>query len=251
MTMQDDRPFVLLTGAAGRIGSAFQRATGERFRFRLADLSVDGLHDTPGEGHEAILLDIRDDATVRRACAGVDAVVHLAADPSPDADWESSLLPVNVQGTLNVLRAAEAAGIGRVVLASSLHAVGGYPIGTPIPHDAPPRPTNLYGASKAAGEAFGAVFAARGMTVVAVRIGAYDAPWLHADPPPGPGDVSAYVSARDLNDLLARALTVPVSGFHTAYGVSANRPNRVDLEGTRDLLGYAPADDGFIMLGLC
>lgn len=248
--MERDRPFVLLTGAAGRIGGAFRRSMGTRFRFRLADLVGDGLGDTPGDGHEKMVLDIRDGEAVRRACEGVDGVLHLAADPSPDADWEASLLPVNVQGTLNVLRGAEEAGCRRVVLASSLHAVGGYPLDRPIPHDAPPRPVNLYGASKAAGEALGAVFASRGMTVLAARIGAYDAPWLHADPQPGPGDVAAWVSARDLDDLLRLCLTEPVRGFHTVYGVSDNRPNRVDLSGTRALLGYVPADDGWAELGI-
>jgi uronate dehydrogenase len=247
--MDGGRPYILLTGAAGRIGSAFRRSMGRRFRLRLADLNLDGLDDTPGDGHDVLPLDIRDADAVRRACEGVDAIVHLAADPDPDADWESSLFPVNVQGTLNVLRgAAAAADCNRVVLASSLHVIGGYPLGAPIPHDAPPRPVNLYGASKAAGEALGSVFAARGMTVLAVRIGAYDAPWLHADPPPGPGEISAYVSARDLDDLLLRCLNAPVSGFHTVYGVSDNRPNRVDLSGTRALLGYMPQDDGSSVL---
>jgi uronate dehydrogenase len=222
---------------------------GARFRFRLADLVSDDLGDTSGAGHEILCLDIRDAAAVRDACAGVDGVLHLAADPSPEGEWESSLLPVNVQGTLNVLRGAAATGVGRVVLASSLHAVGGYPLAQPIPHDAPPRPTNLYGASKAAGEALGAVFAANGLPVIAVRIGACDAPWLHAEPPPGPGDISAWVSPRDLNDLLARCLTAPLSGFQTVYGVSDNQPNRVDLAGTRALLDYAPRDDGFAVLG--
>ncbi|MFM9108711.1 MAG: NAD-dependent epimerase/dehydratase family protein [Chloroflexota bacterium] len=248
--MERQRPTVLVTGAAGRIGSAFRLAMGGMFRFRLADLAAATLADTPGAGHEAVRLDIRDADAVRAACAGADAVLHLAADPSPEADWETSLLPVNVQGTLHVLRGAAQAGCARVVLASSLHVVGGYPLDRPIPHDAPPRPANLYGASKAAGEALGAVFAARGMTVIAVRIGAYDAPWLHDDPPPGAGEASAYVSARDLNGLLARCLTWPVSGFHTVYGVSGNRPNRVDLAGTRALLGYAPVDDGFEALGV-
>ncbi|MGI9252674.1 MAG: NAD-dependent epimerase/dehydratase family protein, partial [Thermomicrobiales bacterium] len=242
-------PMALLTGAAGRIGSAFRLAMGERWRFRLADVSLEGLADTPGEGHEIVRLDVRDGEAVGRACVGVDAVIHLAADPSPDADWDASLLPINVQGTLHVLRGAEAAGVRRVVLASSLHVVAGYPLGTQIPHAAAPRPENLYGASKAAGEAFGAVFAARGMTVIAVRIGAYDAPWLHADPPPGVGEVSAFVSAGDLNDLLARCVVAPVRGHHTVYGVSGNRPNRVDLTGTQALLGYAPMDDGFDLLG--
>src|SRR5688500_14266082 len=99
---ESERRFVLLTGAAGRIGSAFREAYGERYRFRLGDLRIDTLGETPGVGHEIVHLDIADAAACREACAGIDTVIHLAADPSPEADWESSLLPNNIRGTVNV-----------------------------------------------------------------------------------------------------------------------------------------------------
>ena len=146
-------PFVLLTGAAGRIGSAFRQATGDRYRFRLADLQTEGLAETPGEGHEIIQLDVSDAPDCAAACAGVDTVIHLAADPSPEAEWEASLLPNNICGTLNVFRAASEAGCRRVVFASSVHAILAQAPGTTIADDAAPRPTNLYGASKVFGEA--------------------------------------------------------------------------------------------------
>ncbi len=242
----DHRPFVLLTGAAGRIGTAFRREMGGRYRFRLADREIAGLTGTPGEGHEVVALDIADDAAVRAACAGIDAVLHLAADPSPEADWETSLLSNNVAGTLNVLRAAEAAGCRRVVVASSVHAVFGWPLGEPLADDAPPRPVNLYGASKALAESFCAVFAARGLSCIAVRIGAYEAPWLHESP--DPDAVRAYVSPRDLNALFARCLDADGIDYAVVAGVSDNRPNRFDLRATRRLLGYDPRDDGFDLL---
>ncbi|HYO30439.1 MAG TPA: NAD-dependent epimerase/dehydratase family protein [Thermomicrobiales bacterium] len=90
--MGDARRIVLLTGAAGRIGTAFRRQTGERYRFRLADRQTDGLGDTPGTGHQILALDIVDAEAVGAACVGVDSVVHLAADPSPEADWETPAL---------------------------------------------------------------------------------------------------------------------------------------------------------------
>ena len=239
--------FILLTGAAGRIGTAFRQAFGERYRFRLADLHTDGLDATPGADHEVIELDVADFAACRSACAGIDTVIHLAADPSPEADWESSLLPNNIRGTVNVFRAASEAGCRRVVFASSAHVVGGYPEGEPIPDDAPPRPTNLYGASKAFGEAVAATYAASGLSGIAVRIGAYDAPWFHEQG--GPRDAAAYVSARDLNDLLMRCVETEDIPYAVVAGVSANRHNRFDLVLTRRLLGYAPRDDGFAVLG--
>jgi len=190
---ESGRRFVLLTGAAGRIGTAFRKAHGEDFRFRLADLDTDALVDTPGADHEITWLDIADADACREACVGIDTVIHLAADPSTEADWESSLLPNNIEGVVNVFRAASEAGCRRVVFASSVHAVGGLQ-DEAVADDAPPRPVNLYGASKAFGEAVAATYSAAGLSGIAIRIGAYDAPWFYES-----GDATAamaYVSAR-------------------------------------------------------
>jgi nucleoside-diphosphate-sugar epimerase len=238
----------LLTGAAGRIGSAFREAYGDRFRFRLADLNSDGLAETPDGGHEVVRLDVADAAACAAACAGIDTVVHLAADPSPEAEWEGSLLANNIQGVVNVFRAASEAGCRRVVFASSVHAVGGLLNEEPIPDNAPPRPTNLYGASKAFGEAVAATYSAQGLSGIAIRIGAYDAPWFHEE-----GDATAamaYVSLRDLNDLLVRCIETEGIPYAVVAGISNNARKRFDLKHTRNLLGYVPRDDGFAVLGI-
>jgi nucleoside-diphosphate-sugar epimerase len=243
-----ERRFVLLTGAAGRIGTAFREAHGERYRFRLADLHTDALAETPGANHEIMRLDISDADACGEACAGIDTVIHLAADPSPEADWESSLLPNNIQGVVNVFRAASEAGCRRVVFASSVHAVGGLQEDEAIADDAPPRPVNLYGASKAFGEAVASTYSAAGLSGIAIRIGAYDAPWFHES-----GDATAamaYVSARDLNDLLVRCIETEDVSYAVVAGISDNARKRFDLIQTRRLLGYAPRDDGFKVLGL-
>jgi nucleoside-diphosphate-sugar epimerase len=244
---ESERRFVLLTGAAGRIGTAFREAHGERYRFRLADLDVDRLAETPGPDHEVVRLDIAEADACRKACAGIDTVVHLAADPSPEADWESSLLPNNIEGVVNVFRAASEAGCRRVVFASSVHAVGGLQ-DEGIADDAPPRPVNLYGASKAFGEAVASTYAAAGLSGIAIRIGAYDAPWFHEG-----ADATAamaYVSARDLNDLLMRCIETENIPYAIVAGISDNARKRFDLVQTRRLLGYEPRDDGFKVLGI-
>jgi NAD+ dependent glucose-6-phosphate dehydrogenase len=206
--------FVLLTGAAGRIGTAFRQAYGERYRFRLADLQREGLADTPGTDHEILRLDIADADACRAACEGIDTVHD--------------------------------AGCRRVVFASSVHAVADYPPDVTIADDAPPRPINLYGASKVFGEAVASTFASRGLSAIAVRIGAYDAPWFHERG--GPSDAIAYVSARDLNDLLLRCVETPDIRYAVAAGISNNARKRFDLVQTRRLLGYSPRDDGFAVL---
>jgi nucleoside-diphosphate-sugar epimerase len=245
---ESERRFVLLTGAAGRIGTAFREAHGGRYRFRLADLDTDTLADTPGADHEIVRLDISDADGCRDACADVDTIIHLAADPSPDADWESSLLPNNIEGVVNVFRTASETGCRRVVFASSVHAVGGLQEDESIADDAPPRPVNLYGASKAFGEAVAATYSAAGLSGIAIRIGAYDAPWFHES-----GDAiaaMAYVSARDLNDLLVRCIETENIPYAVVAGISDNARKRFDLIQTRRLLGYEPKDDGFKVLGI-
>ncbi len=243
-----NRRSILLTGAAGRIGTAFRLAHGEHYRFRLADLHTHGLAETPGDGHEIVRLDVAEAAACAAACAGIDTVIHLAADPSPEAEWEGSLLANNIQGVVNIFRAASEAGCRRVVFASSVHAVGGLLDGEAIPDDAAPRPTNLYGSSKAFGEAVAATYSAQGLSGIAIRIGAYDAPWFREE-----GDAiaaRAYVSPRDLNDLLVRCIETDDIPYAVVAGISDNARKRFDLKLTRSLLGYNPRDDGFAVLGI-
>lgn len=232
----------LLTGAAGRIGTAFRLAHGHDYRLRLADLEPGPIVDTPGAGHEIIALDVADPTACRVACVGVDTVIHLAADPRPDAPWES-LLRNNIQGVVNICEAALAAGCRRIVYASSAHAVGAYPADLMLADDAPPRPGNLYGASKVFGEAVLSACATRGLTGIALRIGAYDAPWFYADT--DDNVAAAYISPRDMNHLLVRAIETPQITYAVAAGISNNRRKRFDLQHTRALLGYDPQDDGF------
>jgi hypothetical protein len=60
----------------------------------------------------------------------------------------------------------------------------------------------------------------------------------------------AYVSARDLNDLLERCIETDDIPYAVVAGISNNTRKRFDLVHTRRLLGYAPRDDGFKVLGI-
>ena len=192
-------------------------------------------------------LDVTDLDACRAAFAGADAVVHLAANPSPDATFDELLAP-NLVGVHAVARAAADAGVRRLVLASSLHAVSALPRAVQRRVDDQPRPANLYGATKAWAEAVGAMTAATTATsVVALRIG-----YFHAEPPPPDGDLqerTAWLSPRDAAELVRAAveadLPAGVDGFVVANGTSANRHNVADLEHTRRTLGYAPVDDAW------
>jgi nucleoside-diphosphate-sugar epimerase len=237
---------VLLTGAAGRIGSAFYAANENRYRFRLADRDVGGLRFA--RSNNVVALDIADIDGCRDACSGIDTVVHLAADPSPEADFAGSLLQNNILGAYNVFRAAADAGCRRVVYASSLHAVAGYPIEAEAGPDAPVWPLNMYGVSKCFGEATARYFAeVEGLSSIAIRIGAYEAPWIRDDP--SRETLSGFVSARDMNQLLVRCIETLDIPFAIVHGISNNRIKRVSLTETVALLGYEPQDDGFAIYG--
>lgn len=239
-------PRVLITGAAGRIGSELvahlDRIAAARFELRLADLSI--------TGDRAVAFDIRDPDACRAACEGVDAVVHLAALPSPDTPFDE-LLPVNVVGTYNVFRAAADAGVARLVFASSVQAVEGYPVDVQVRTGMPVRPKNLYGVSKAYGEALGAYFAHQeDLEAIAVRIGAFEhrAAWTRFSS----RNLSAWSSPRDVCELFRLCLVADLGAepFRIVHAISDNRFKRLDLSDTRTLLGYEPQDDAFEAWGI-
>jgi nucleoside-diphosphate-sugar epimerase len=233
---------VLLTGAAGRIGSAFRQYAGHRYQLRLADRNLDNLGD-PG-GHDAIQIDIADLEACRAACRGIDTVVHLAADPSPRADFYASLLDNNIKGCYNIFLAAKEQGCRRVIFASSIQVISGYPLDVQAHPESPVKPLNMYGVSKCFGEAVAHYFAmAEGLSSIAIRIGAFEGNRPITNP--DARTLSAFVSKRDLSHLIARCIEVANVQFAIAHAVSDNRFKWMDISSTRQLLGYAPQDDAF------
>lgn len=115
---------VAVTGATGHIGVNLCRALAAEGR----ELRIVGRRPLPAEAGlaagdvEHVEADIRDADALRRALAGADTVFHLAARLSIGGDPDGSLWATNVDGTRNVCDAALAAGVGRLVHCSSLHA---------------------------------------------------------------------------------------------------------------------------------
>ncbi|WP_201375810.1 NAD-dependent epimerase/dehydratase family protein [Ktedonobacter robiniae] len=240
---------ILLTGAAGKIGSAFFAATSSRYMFRLADKAPLTLPEELVKEHEVITLDIADPLACQEACRDIDIVVHLAADPSPEADFYSSLLPNNIQGVYNIFRAAKDQGCQRVVLASSVHVFSGYAEDIQGHIETPVRPGNMYGVSKCFGEAVATYFAhSEGLSSIAIRIGAYTRngvvpEWMHKYP--DPRGLSVFLSERDFNQLLSGCIETPNIPFAIVHGISDNHLKRLNINSTRELVGYAPQDDAF------
>ena len=179
---------------------------------------------------------------MKKLCADVDTVLHLAANPSPSATWDE-ILPPNIVGTYNTFIAAKAAGCRRVVYASSIHAVSGYPPDVQVKTSDPVNPGDLYGVSKCFGEALARYFAEKeGLSVIALRIGAFQ-PRETARDPENVGLLDAFVSRRDLNQLIERCIEAEHLQFAIFNGLSNNRFKRLDISDARELVGYAPEDD--------
>lgn len=233
---------VLVTGAGGRIGSYYAEHAPAHHVRRLMVRPGDPDAKKLASWGEIVEAELDDRVRLIEICQGMDTVVHLAADPSPNADW-TSLLQANIIGTYNLMSAARIAGVKRVVYASSIHAVSGYPPDVQVKTSEPVNPGDLYGVSKCFGEALGRYFAEQeGMSVIALRIGAFQ-PLHKAADPHNAGLLDAFVSRRDLNQLIVRCVDDETLRFAIFHGLSNNRFKRLDLSDARTLLGYEPHDD--------
>ncbi len=234
-----DRKRVLITGAAGRIGSFVRKAWAGRYDLVLTDRKEP---KDPGDA-EVIIGQTEDVETMRRACRGADTVLHLAADANSNADFDASLLHNNIIGTHNVYRAAAEEGVKRIIFASSVHAVGAYPPDVQVKWDMPVRPCCEYGATKCYGEALGRYFSdTHGLSFIAVRIGGVHG---HKEGYHHPcNSLDIMVSEDDLTQLFTLCVDAP-DGLRWAilHGLSDNRSKRLDISHARELLGYDPQDE--------
>ena len=159
---------VVVTGGAGLLGTFVVEAVRESHEVLVADI-VPPAQDV--EYRETNILELGAlDACLR----GADAVVHLAAIDAGNPFPDETYFRTNVLGTWNVLDAAERAGAGQVVIASSSSAYGideqVAPAYLPIDEAHPCRPTGVYGLSKVLIERTALSFADRGrLRVVCLR----------------------------------------------------------------------------------
>ncbi|MBI3944194.1 MAG: NAD(P)-dependent oxidoreductase [Chloroflexi bacterium] len=237
---------VLITGAAGRIGSFLTGDFAERYDLLLTDIRQP--QDT--HGFPFVQADIADMAAIRPLCNGIDTVVHLAADPNTKATWES-LLPRNVIGLYNVFEATYQAGCRRIVYASTVNTVFGYPFDMQVHTNMPTRPFNLYGATKVWGEAVGCVYADQlGLSTICLRFGWVVDRKSEALKPDAPY-LDVALTYEDLGRLVAGSIEAPDSlRFGIYHGVSDNRFKRLDITDARADLGYQPQDDAFVLAGV-
>lgn len=231
---------VLITGATGNLGrKVAAHFAGLGWTLRLLDIEA--------RGDAAVLaadLALWEEGWAARF-QGVDAVIHLAGDPSPRASWASAQR-LNIDLTQNVYEAAVRGGVRRLVFASSNWVMAGHRPGTfPLDTASEPYPVNPYGVSKLVGERLGRSYHERwGLEVVCFRIGFCQ----RTENTPGPhmsmgrwGQLM-WLSDRDLCHGMERAVVAEGVGFAVLNLMSDNPGMRWDIGETRRVLGYAPQD---------
>jgi len=223
---------VLVTGSAGTVG----RPLCEELRRRGHVVRAFDCAPTPDVAG-GIVADIADAAAVHAAMRGVDALVHLAAQPH-ERPFPALIAP-NVVGLYNVMDAAREQAVKRVVLASSMMVVAGFKDRAAPARVDERRPNHHYALTKVWAEQMGELYARRfGMSVLAVRLG-----WMVRDPDEARhmrelGIFDCYVSRGDGARALAAAVEADDIGFEIVYAASRGGERVFDMEPARRLLGF-------------
>lgn len=267
---------VLVTGATGYIAGRLLPGLRGRYDLTLADIRATAGDGTPVEGVR-IADFLRDDPEqLRPLFQGQDSVIHLAfnRDPRP-APRPGQLAAASAAGNTyeaeranvdlayRVFQLAQEEGVRRIVVASSNHAADWYErlihagkLDTVLP-EMLPKSDNWYGWAKATYEHLGFVFATgaigRRVENVHLRIGApreIDAAGFTPAQTQGyRRDLGAYLSARDLQQLVVKSLeTENIEDEHgipwqVFYGISNNTRAFWSIANARRVIGYAPEDD--------
>lgn len=241
-------PKLGITGANGTIGRILLKGLSETYSIRsFTRRPVD---------FDSTIVNLQNPEEIKGIFENLDAVVHLAADPSPLAPWES-IWEHNFEATYQVFEECRRSGVQRIVFASTNHTQHGNTIlTTPETLDKsqtkqmkltdPPNPDSYYAISKLFGENLGKLYSERhNLEFVGLRIG-----WIIAsnDPTTKQGTSAEdymramFLSHRDCIEAHRRALEINTR-YLLAYVIS-NNDNRVfDLEETTRTLGFKPQDD--------
>lgn len=224
---------ILLTGAAGKIARYLRPRLLERYGLlRLSDR----VNPAPLVANEEVALaELSDFEAIAKAAAGCRAIVHMGACIVEES-WEI-IHESNILGARNVLEAARQAGIRRVVLASSVHAVGYHPVTATLDAKSAALPDSFYGVSKVFAEGLACLYAEKAqMDIACLRIGSV------LPKPTEPRHLSTWLSYPDTWRLVEACLDAPALGYTVMYGCSANTRSWWDNAGSPHV-AYKPEDN--------
>ena len=220
---------VLLTGAAGDVGTRLRKLLKGVYTLRVSDIRRP---TDLGADEEFVQAELGDYAAVEKIVDGVDGIIARGGF-SVEGPWQT-ILNANIVGCYNLFEAAYRANVKRVVFASSNHAMGFYPRTEKIGVNVTVRPDSRYGISKAFGEAVGSFYAEKhGMSVTCLRIGNVN------DKPIDVRRLSIWLKPEDLAQLIRIGLEHPDIHFEIFYGCSDNAAAWWDNSNARRY-GYRP-----------
>jgi NAD+ dependent glucose-6-phosphate dehydrogenase len=244
------QPKVLITGASGLIGRVTIAGLGDKYEFSA-------LNRRPVPSIPYLQADINDPIAIKPAFVGMDMVLHLAANTTDVFDWGDTMA-TTVMGTLNVYRAAQEAGVKRVVFMSSGSTMCGHewdetkPYGklaegrydevtAPWPllnQDDPPRPDSPYAVGKLFGEQCGRWFSDNyDMSVICIRLGAV----LDTDKPKLLRHFPGYLSQADAVQMIDCCLSAPLTLRYGIFdAISENKYRWRDTTPAKEILGWRP-----------
>lgn len=237
-----------ITGAEGHIGTLLREGLDPQFEISAFTLGE--------QSFESTAANLSDPAAIDGIFAGLDAVVHLAADPEPSGSWDS-MLHNNISATYNVLEECRKSGVKKVVFATTNHTQHGDTMGDRpelldedkrrmLKLSDPLNPTSLYGVAKATGEQLGRYFSTHhGIQFVGLRIGSTGGSDAPTGPTPRPQDtynMAMFISKRDMIEAVTLSLNLD-KDFLIAYAISNNDSRIFDLTETNEQLGFYPKDN--------
>ncbi len=223
---------LLLTGAAGRLGTELRRGLAPLCKtMRLLDrVTVKDLK--PSE--EMVTCDLADMDAVIKSTEGVDAIVHFGGAPQ-EMVWQE-VLDSSIRGSYHIYEGARKNGVKRVIYASSVHAIGFHPMEDQIDASAPHRPDSLYGVSKCFVEDLSRLYWDKfGIETACLRIFSSFPEFTDRR------HLWSMLTYDDLIGLVEASLTAPRVAHTIVFGTSNNRHKVFDnrLAGH---LGWTPRD---------
>ena len=237
-----------ITGAEGTIGSVLRKGLSNKYKISSFTLK--------NQDFESIQMDLSNNNEIQGKFEGLDALIHLAADPRPEASWES-VKKNNIEATFNVYNEVKKAGVKKIIFASTNHTQHGDTLlTTPETLDLQKskilslenntNPDSLYAVSKLFGEDLGKYFSEQyKIKFIGLRIGWIvkgDDPTVMCGTPSEDYLRSMYLSHRDCIQVFERALESS-SNYLIAYAISNNSRKVFDLKETSRTLNFNPEDN--------
>lgn len=237
---------VLITGGFGKIGKYFVQNFNNRYEIRVADISTE--NNVFSRNVEVIKADLSDYPVCLQLCEGIDIVIHLAGivDPISESD---EILETNIKTTQNIFKASVKSECKRIIFASSAQTIESYPEDIQINKNMLVKPKNIYGVSKCFGEALAAYHAYQNnLPAICLRIGAYEFPRDFTEM--NKRDLSAFLHPDDFNQLLVGCIETENIKYEVLNAISDNRYKRLDINESKEKVGYNPKSDAFELFKL-